>query len=77
MRTIQMTLDDNLVNAVDKLAQEMHTTRSGLTRLALRNLLSREQAKRLEEKHRLGYERHPVEGEEFTVWEDEQSWGAE
>ena len=30
---------------------------------------------RLEEKHRRGYELHPVNKEEFSVWEEEQDWG--
>jgi predicted transcriptional regulator len=72
-----MTLDDGLVKAVDKLARKMHTTRSGLARRALRDILARANAKRLEAKHRRGYERKPVEAEEFGVWEDEQNWGDE
>ncbi|GEM_PF-6520032 len=30
MRTIQMTLDDNLVKAVDRVSKELHTNRSML-----------------------------------------------
>jgi len=29
----------------------------------------------LEEKHKKGYERFPVENSEFSVWESEQEWG--
>jgi len=32
MRTIQMTLDDDLVKTVDKIARELKTTRSAFTR---------------------------------------------
>ncbi|UCC54973.1 MAG: ribbon-helix-helix protein, CopG family, partial [Anaerolineaceae bacterium] len=35
MRTIQMTLDDDLVKKVDAIANELHTTRSAFTRDAL------------------------------------------
>jgi hypothetical protein len=31
----------------------------------------------LERKHREGYERNPILGDEFSVWEAEQDWGDE
>lgn len=36
MRTIQMTLDDELVEAVDQVVKKLKTTRSAFTRMALR-----------------------------------------
>jgi metal-responsive CopG/Arc/MetJ family transcriptional regulator len=77
MRTIQMTLDDELVETVDALAKELKTTRSAFTREALREALRRNQIKRLEEKHRRGYECYPTDQSEFSVWEKEQVWGEE
>ncbi len=77
MRTIQMTLDDNLVKAVDRVARELHTSRSAFTRKALQDALGRYKVEQLELKHRLGYERNPVASDEFSVWETEQAWGDE
>ena len=77
MRTVQMTLDDDLVRAVDRLARRLHTTRSGLTRRALRGMLEQQSINRLEERHRRGYEQHPATHDEFAVWEKEQKWGDE
>ena len=77
MRTIQMTLDDNLVQSVDKVVKELKTTRSAFTRNALRDAINHFSISRLEEKHRRGYELHPVNKEEFSVWEEEQDWGDE
>lgn len=74
MRTIQMTLDDNLVQSVDKVVKELKTTRSAFTRNALRDAINRFSISRLEEKHRKGYELHPVNKEEFSMWEKEQVW---
>ena len=37
MRTIQMTLDEKLIEEVDKIVKELETTRSAFTRAALRN----------------------------------------
>jgi len=75
MRTIQMTLDDDLVKAVDRVSKQLHTSRSAFTRKALREALRRHSLEQLERKHRQGYERHPVGGDEFLAWEPEQAWG--
>ena len=77
MKTVQMTLDDDLVKAVDRVSKELHTSRSAFTRKALREALARYKLEQLEHKHRRGYERHPVAANEFSVWESEQAWGDE
>jgi metal-responsive CopG/Arc/MetJ family transcriptional regulator len=77
MRTIQMTLDDDLVKAVDRVSKQLHTNRSAFTRKALREALSRYNLEQQECMHRQGYKRHPVVVDEFSVWETEQAWGDE
>ena len=77
MRTIQMTLDDNLVKAVDRVSKELHTNRSAFTRKALQDALVRYKLEQLERKHRRGYEQNPVGTDEFSIWEPEQAWGDE
>ena len=77
MRTIQMTLDDELVESVDRIIKELKTTRSAFTRQSLQEAIDRLNTRRLEEKHRKGYELHPVNEGEFSVWENEQDWGDE
>jgi len=77
VRTIQMTLDDDLVKAVDRVSKELCTSRSAFARKALRDALARYSLEQLEHKHRRGYERHPVAADEFSVWETEQAWGDE
>ena len=77
MRTVQMTLDDELVKAVDRVSKELCTSRSAFTRNALREALARHRLEQLELKHRQGYERHPVAADEFSVWAAEQAWGDE
>ena len=74
MRTVQMTLDEDLVSAVDKAAKRLRTTRSAFTREALRDALRRVRVKELEQRHREGYARRPVKRGEFSVWEREQVW---
>jgi len=77
MKTVQMTLDEDLVKAVDRVSKQLNTTRSAFTRQALRDALDRYRVEQLERKHRRGYERHPVKPDEFSVWESEQAWGDE
>jgi metal-responsive CopG/Arc/MetJ family transcriptional regulator len=75
MKTVQMTLDENLVKAVDSAARKLGTTRSGFTREALRSALKEVRIKELESKHREGYKHKPVKRGEFSNWESEQIWG--
>ena len=75
MKTVQMTLDDALVKAVDKAAKRLNKSRSAFARDALRQALENLRITELEEKHRRGYEKHPVQGGEFSIWENEHAWG--
>lgn len=74
MKTVQMTLDENLIVSVDKVVKHLGTTRSAFTRQALKSALREVRVKELERKHREGYKRKPVRHEEFGVWEAEQVW---
>ena len=74
MKTVQMTLDDALVQEVDQVVKKLGTTRSAVTREALRAALVLVARAEMERRHRAGYARHPVQSEEFRVWEDEQVW---
>lgn len=75
MKTVQMTLNDDLIREVDKLAKKLHTTRSGFARAALKKAVRQYESYRMELKHRKGYERLPVDKDEFSAWENEQEWG--
>jgi metal-responsive CopG/Arc/MetJ family transcriptional regulator len=75
MKTVQMTLDDELVEAVDKAARKLRTTRSAFTRKALRAALEVLAIEEKERKHRLGYTVKPVQKGEFDIDEDDRAWG--
>lgn len=77
MRTVQMTLENSLVEKVDQVSKILHTNRSAFTRQALREALARIRNSRLEQKHRNGYRERPVKRDEFENWEKEQVWDAE
>ena len=74
MKTVQMTLDENLIASVDKVAKHLGTTRSAFTRQALKTALREVRTNELERKHREGYKRKPVKRGEFEDWEAEQVW---
>jgi predicted transcriptional regulator len=74
MKTVQMTLDEDLVMTVDKVAKRLGTTRSAFTRRALRAAIEKTRIDELERKHREGYRRKPVKRAEFGDWESEQVW---
>ncbi len=73
MRTIQMTLDEDLVSKVDDIVNKLETTRSAFTRNALNEAVEHYNTLQLEEKHRQGYNNCPADKEEFSVWENEQN----
>lgn len=75
MKTVQVTLDETLVSAVDEAARKLNLSRSAFTRKALQTALKRIRDEGQEQKHRAGYVRKPVKKGEFDIWEDEQVWG--
>jgi metal-responsive CopG/Arc/MetJ family transcriptional regulator len=75
MRTVQMTLDEDLVSAVDAVVKNLKTTRSAFARKALKDAVRQVNIAMLEKKHKKGYENYPVGKTEFSDWESEQEWG--
>ncbi len=75
MKTIQMTIDEGLLQDMDKAVDEIGTNRSAFIRNALQMALRQLDLRKLEEQHAAGYRRHPVQPGEFDGWEDEQVWG--
>ena len=74
MKTIQITMDEDLLKKVDQTTKKIKMTRSAFIREALLLSLQRLRARELEEKHREGYRKHPVKKGEFDIWEKEQIW---
>lgn len=69
-----MTLDEDLIQRVDRAARRLKTTRSEFTRQALREALKHLTTLQQEARHRRGYAAHPVEKDEFSAWTTEQVW---
>jgi len=75
VKTIQMTIDEPLLAAVDQVIQDLNTTRSAFVRRALELALQQFKIAQLEKQHAEGYARHPVAPGEFDVWVEERAWG--
>ncbi len=75
MKSVQMTLEEELIQEVDQLSQKLGTSRSAFTRKALREALERHCIEQLEKKQIQGYKKQFVAPDEFAVWEEEQVWG--
>ena len=69
-----MTLDERLVELVDRVARKLGKSRSSFTRDALRDALARLAMQEKERQHRRGYETRPVAPGEFDDWPKEQVW---
>ena len=71
MKTIHMTLDEDLLDQVNQRVKELKTTRSEYIRESLRYYLRISRIKDMEKSHRDGYLKHPVKKGEFDSWEKE------
>jgi metal-responsive CopG/Arc/MetJ family transcriptional regulator len=77
MKTIQITIDEPLLEEVDRLIAELKTTRSAFIREALLSAIRRHTIAVLEKQDEQGYARHPVEPGEFDIYVNEQAWNDE
>ena len=75
MKTIQMTIDEELLEEVDQVVTTVKTNRSAFMREALLGMLRRLRLQTLEAQHWRGYAQYPVQPDEFDGWESEQLWG--
>ena len=75
MKTIQMTLESELVERVDAQVERLGTTRSAFVREALKEALRCLDQKDSEDRHMEGYCRDPAKPGEFEVREADHAWG--
>ena len=75
MKTIQITIDEELLERVDSATQLQRVARSQFIRTALKDALRRLAIEELEQKQAEGYRLAPVTPGEFDIWESGQAWG--
>jgi metal-responsive CopG/Arc/MetJ family transcriptional regulator len=74
MTTIQVVLEDSLLQAADRAVRRLKVNRSALIRDALREHLRRLGTLEKERRDREGYAQHPVARGEFGVWDTVTAW---
>jgi metal-responsive CopG/Arc/MetJ family transcriptional regulator len=77
MATIQVVLDDVLLELADKVAKRQRVNRSALIREALRSHLKKLRYKELERQEHEAYQRQPDDVEEVSRWERVADWPAD
>jgi len=75
MKTIQMTIDEQLLEQVDSAVNELQINRSAFIRNALQLALKELHIHKLEAQQARGYRRQPDTTTELAEWEPEQVWG--
>ena len=75
MTTIQMTLEEELLQQMDRTVKKLGTTRSALIRDSIRKYLDMLHVQELERKHRAGYAKKRVSKGEFTIADADRKWG--
>jgi metal-responsive CopG/Arc/MetJ family transcriptional regulator len=74
MKTIQITIDPDLLHKIDNDEESMKKGRSAFLRQAVRYYLEQKRLKLISEKYRSGYTQGLAKDENLTIWEDEQVW---
>ena len=77
MKTVQMTINEELLAQVDEVVQAEGSNRSAFIRQALEDALRHYSIAQLEQQHIAGYLQQPVTSGEFDDWVAEQAWGDE
>jgi metal-responsive CopG/Arc/MetJ family transcriptional regulator len=75
MKTIQMTIEEDLLERVDRMITPLGVPRSAFIRQALERELRLLAIRQKEQQQIEGYKKFPVKKGEFSDWEVEQEWG--
>jgi metal-responsive CopG/Arc/MetJ family transcriptional regulator len=75
LKTIQITLPDDLLAKIDRTVAELDTSRSGFARQAFEDALFRLWVEKTERQHAEAYARQPEDPDEMALWESVQDWG--
>ncbi len=72
MKTIQLSIDEDLLAQVNQAIEQQKTTLTIFLKESIIHYLNRLKIKEMEKQHREGYGKYPVQKGEFDVWEEEQ-----
>ena len=74
MKTIQITIDPELLHKIDNDEESIKIGRSAFLRKAVRYYLEQKKLRSISEQYRSGYRRESEINDDLTSWEDEQVW---
>ncbi len=74
MKTIQITIDPELLHKIDNDEESIKKGRSAFLRQAVRYYLEQKRLKSISDKYRSGYSQGSAKDDDLTIWEDEQVW---
>jgi metal-responsive CopG/Arc/MetJ family transcriptional regulator len=74
MKTIQITIDPELLHKIDNDEESKKKGRSAFLRQAVRYYFEQKRLKSISEKYRSGYKQGLAKDDDQTIWEDEQVW---
>ncbi len=74
MKNVQISLDENLVEAVDRAARPLGLKRSHVVRLALQDWLRRKALEQFEREWIEALKIHPDESDRAEAWSGVQAW---
>lgn len=75
LKTIQITLPEDLLTKIDRTVAELDINRSGFARQAFEDALFRLWVAKMERQHAEAYARQPGDPDEMALWESVQDWG--
>ena len=75
LKTIQITLSQELLSEIDRTVAELDTNRSAFARQAFEDALLRLRIAQLERQDAEAYARQPHDPEEIALWQRVQAWG--
>ena len=75
LKTIQITLPQELLSKIDQTVTALDTNRSAFARQALEDALFRLRIEQMERQDAEGYARQPQDLDEIALWESIQDWG--
>ena len=74
MKTIQISIDPELLHKIDNDEESKKNGRSAFLRQAVRFYLEQKRLKSISEKYRSGYSQGLAKNDDLSNWEDEQVW---
>lgn len=74
LKTVQVTLPEELLDRLDRFLEELKMTRSSFARRAFEEEMLRLEVEAMERQHAQAYAQQPQDPEELKDWESVRSW---